>query len=66
MILVQGVATRDEYRLTRRKGRGTILNRSKRDAIWPVFEEYRTALTLRKLKEVDETQDFGPFESYTP
>jgi superfamily I DNA/RNA helicase/mRNA-degrading endonuclease RelE of RelBE toxin-antitoxin system len=54
VILAQGISTRDEYRLARRKGRGTILNRSKRDAIWPVFEEYRTALTLRKLKEVDD------------
>jgi len=30
------------------------LSRSKRDAIWPVFEEYRTGLTSRKLKEVDD------------
>ncbi|MEI7910136.1 MAG: UvrD-helicase domain-containing protein [Verrucomicrobiota bacterium] len=54
VILAQGVTTRDEYRQARRKGRGTVLNRSKRDAIWPVFEEYRAALTLRKLKEVDD------------
>jgi hypothetical protein len=54
VILAQGISSRDEYRLARRKGRGTILNRSKRDAIWPVFEEYRTGLTLRKLKEVDD------------
>ena len=54
VILAQGVATRDEYRMARRKGRGTILTRSKRDAIWPVFEEYRAGLALRKLKEVDD------------
>jgi superfamily I DNA/RNA helicase len=30
------------------------LSRSKRDAIWPVFEEYRGQLTSRKLKEVDD------------
>ncbi len=54
VILAQGVGGRDEYRLARRKGRGTVLNRAKRDAIWPVFEEYRAGLTLRKLKEVDD------------
>jgi superfamily I DNA/RNA helicase len=54
VILAQGVSTRDEYRLARRKGRGTVLNRAKRDAVWPVFEEYRAGLTLRKLKEVDD------------
>lgn len=54
VILAQGVTTRDEYRQARRKGRGTVLNRAKRDAIWPMFEDYRAALTLRKLKEVDD------------
>lgn len=54
VILAQGVITRDEYRQARRKGRGTVLTRAKRDAVWPVFEEYRAALSLRKLKEVDD------------
>jgi mRNA-degrading endonuclease RelE of RelBE toxin-antitoxin system len=54
VILAQGVTTRDEYRLAKRRGRGTVLTRGKRDAIWPVFEEYRAAITLRKLKEVDD------------
>jgi superfamily I DNA/RNA helicase/mRNA-degrading endonuclease RelE of RelBE toxin-antitoxin system len=54
VILAQGVTTRDEYRLARRRGRGTVLTRGKRDAIWPVFEEYRAGLSLRKLKEVDD------------
>lgn len=53
-MLAQGVSTRDEYRLAKRTGRGTVLTRSKRDAIWPVFEEYRTQLASRKLKEVDD------------
>jgi ATP-dependent helicase/DNAse subunit B len=30
------------------------LTRAKRDAIWPVFEEYRAQLASRKLKEVDD------------
>jgi hypothetical protein len=54
VVLAQGVTTRDEYRTVRRTGRGVILSRSKRDAIWPVFEEYRGQLTSRKLKEVDD------------
>ena len=31
-----------------------ILSRAKRDAVWPVFEEYRGQLSSRKLKEVDD------------
>jgi hypothetical protein len=54
VILAQGVASRDEYRTAKRRGRGTVLSRQKRDAIWPIFEEYRAGLALRKLKEVDD------------
>ena len=54
VVLAQGVSTRDEYRLAKRTGRGTVLTRAKRDAIWPVFEEYRAQLASRKLKEVDD------------
>lgn len=35
-------------------GRGVMLNRAKRDAFWPVFEEYRAQLASRRLKEVDD------------
>jgi len=52
--LAQGVSTRDEYRLAKRTGRRRVLNRTKREAIWPVFEEYRAQLARRKLKEVDD------------
>ncbi len=54
VILAQGVTTREEYRAVRRTGRGVILSRAKRDAVWPVFEEYRGQLASRKLKEVDD------------
>lgn len=54
VVLAQGITTRDEYRVVRRIGRGGILSRAKRDAVWPVFEEYRGQLTSRKLKEVDD------------
>ena len=54
VILAQGVTTLDEYRKVRRIGRSGVLGRSKRDAVWPVFEEYRGQLASRKLKEVDD------------
>lgn len=54
IILAQGISSRDEYRVARRVGRGVVLSRGKRDAVWPVFEEYRKQLTSRKLKEVDD------------
>ncbi len=54
VVLAQGVTTRDEYRMAKRTGRGTVLTRGKRDAVWPVFEEYRAQLASRKLKEVDD------------
>lgn len=54
VILAQGITTLDQYRTARRTGRGVLLSRSKRDAVWPVFEEYRGQLASRKLKEVDD------------
>lgn len=54
VVLAQGITTLDEYRIARRTGRGVILSRAKRDAVWPVFEEYRGQLSSRKLKEVDD------------
>ena len=54
VVLAHGVTTKDEYRAVRRTGRGVVLSRSKRDAVWPVFEEYRGQLASRKLKEVDD------------
>jgi len=54
VVLAQGIGSRDDYRQARRTGRGVVLTRGKRDAIWPVFEEYRAQLASRKLKEVDD------------
>ena len=54
VVLAQGVTTRDEYRTVRRTGRGVILSRARRDAVWPVFEEYRRQMASRQLKEVDD------------
>jgi hypothetical protein len=54
VILAQGITTLEEYRTARRIGRSGVLSRSRRDAVWPVFEEYRGQLASRKLKEVDD------------
>jgi hypothetical protein len=54
VILAQGITTLDEYRKARRTGRGVLLSRAKRDAVWSVFDEYRGQLASRKLKEVDD------------
>ncbi|TLD46994.1 MAG: ATP-dependent DNA helicase Rep [Accumulibacter sp.] len=54
VVLAQGINSRDDYRQARRTGRGVVLTRGKRDAIWPIFEEYRAQLASRKLKEVDD------------
>jgi superfamily I DNA/RNA helicase len=54
VVLAQGVTTREEYRTARRTGRGVLLNRAKRDGVWPVFEEYRHQLASRKLKELED------------
>ena len=54
VVLAQGVTTLDAYRSARRVGRGVVLSRARRDAIWPVFEEYRAQLASRRLKEVDD------------
>jgi len=54
VVLAQGITTKDQYRTARRTGRESVLSRAKRDAVWPVFEEYRGQLSSRKLKEVDD------------
>jgi len=54
VVLAQGITTREQYRTARRTGRESVLSRAKRDAVWPVFEEYRGQLSSRKLKEVDD------------
>jgi mRNA-degrading endonuclease RelE of RelBE toxin-antitoxin system len=73
VIAAQGVTTLDEYRTARRVGRG-VLKRTSRDAAWPVFEEFRSQLSMRKLKMVDDayrdaaallagTNTYQPFSS---
>jgi hypothetical protein len=43
VILPNRVKNRDDYFTVRRPGRGVMLNRAKRDAVWSAFESYRAA-----------------------
>ena len=54
IISAQGVDSLDDYRRASRIGRTSILSRSKRDLVWPVFEEYRAQLSAKRMKDVDD------------
>lgn len=54
IITAQGIETLDDYRRATRTGRRTVLTRSKRDQVWPVFEEYRLQLSSQRLKDADD------------
>ena len=54
VVLAQGLATRDDYREAPRRGRGVLLSRKKRDALWEIFEDYRLQLSAKGLKEPDD------------
>lgn len=46
VILPSRIIELDEYRKVRRPGRGVMLDRGKRDAVWKVVDRYRTAARL--------------------
>lgn len=48
VILPQAVQSETDYFKASRKGRGVILSRAKRKEIWPVFEEMRRLLSIKK------------------
>lgn len=54
VVAAQGVQTLDDYRRVSRVGRRAVLSRSKRDQVWPVFEEYRAQLSAKRMKDVDD------------
>ena len=54
VVQAHGVTTRAEYLRVSRVGRGVRLNRAARTKVWRVFEEYRTQLAERGVKEVDD------------
>ena len=51
IILDHGVESLQDYFRVSRVGRGTPLTRQDRARIWPVFEQYRSELTRKGLKE---------------
>ncbi len=54
VVMAQGLAARDGYREAPRRGRGIMLTRKKRDALWEIFENYRLQLSAKGLKEPDD------------
>ena len=54
VVQAHAVTTLDQYLRVSRVGRGARLNRAARAKAWRVFEEYRTQLAERGLKEVDD------------
>ncbi len=54
VVQAHGVTSLDEYLRVSRVGRGSRLNRAARARAWRVFEEYRTQLAERGLKEVND------------
>ncbi len=54
IIQSQGITDLESYLKARRVGRKSLLNRKKRLAVWPIFNEYRVQLSLNRLKEVDD------------
>lgn len=51
VIQPQGVSSLEEYLKAPRLGRGTKIGRATREAVWPVFREYRSQLTERGKRE---------------
>lgn len=54
VVLAQECQNLRDYLKAKRIGRGTRLNRSQRQEIWPVFEEYRNLLRQQNLREPDD------------
>jgi hypothetical protein len=58
VIQAHGISTEAEYLRASRLGRGQRLSRGQRQAVWPVFEEYRAILNRHHVKEfVDAIRD---------
>ena len=54
VVLPQGLKTAEGYSAASRIGRGVALTRKQRAKIWPVFEEMRIQLALRKLMTLED------------
>jgi len=54
IVQPQEITNLKQYLKASRIGRGISLNRKARQAVWPVFEEYRLLLNEKGLREVDD------------
>lgn len=51
VVQAQGITTLQEYAKAPRTGRGVRLDRKKRIEVWKVFEEYRTLMNIKRLRD---------------
>lgn len=51
VVQAQGITTLQEYVQAPRTGRGVRLDRKKRIAVWRVFEEYRTMMNIKRVRD---------------
>jgi superfamily I DNA/RNA helicase len=54
IIQAKSISTKRDYFTVKRTGRGTPLDRPKRNALWPVFETYRAHMIDEGLAEPDD------------
>lgn len=51
IVQAQGISSLQEYAKAPRPGRGVRLDRKKRIEVWKVFEEYRTLMNMKKVRD---------------
>ncbi len=51
IVQAQGISTLQEYTKAPRTGRGVRLDRRKRIEVWKVFDEYRTLMNIKKIRD---------------
>lgn len=51
IVQAQGISTMQEYAKAPRTGRGVRLDRKKRIEVWKVFDEYRTLMNIKKIRD---------------
>lgn len=59
VILAQHIHASKDYLFADRKGRGALLSRLQRKAIWPLFEEMRLQLQLHNAMTVEDAAAFA-------
>lgn len=51
IVQAQGISSLQEYAKAPRTGRGVRLDRKKRIEVWKVFDEYRTLMNIKKVRD---------------